>query len=767
MHYYYLFFLLWLGALNGQDCTLTISGQIIDTGTEEQLAFANIYVEEAQKGAVADENGQFSIEALCPGAYHLQFRHVGCEPERVFIQLIQDTVIQVELHHHAELIDEVIVHGSAADNTSQNSSSLNEAAILRKGDTNLGAMLDGLSGVSTIRNGAGISKPVVHGLFGNRVAILNNGIAQSGQQWGNDHAPEIDPFVADHLSVLKGVAALQYNGSSLGGVVLVEPGNIENEPHLHGQVNYLFASNGRGHTLNTRLEKASQLVNWRFTGTLKHAGDTQTPDYFLNNTGRREANAALQLEKEMSSKWSTSIYASHFATKLGVLRGSHIGNLTDLSQAVERSEPLFTEAHFSDFIESPSQAVEHSLFKFTSQHFLPSDQKLTFTYAGQLNQRREFDVRRGNDDNTRPALSLQQWNHFFSLDYNRPLGKFSILKTGLQTTLVTNTNDADTGILPLIPNYTSLKPAAFGMLTREKGKLFSELGIRYEFINLNVLTRTRDLAQDLIRYQPMFHNVSAASGLSFQHSASMKFSANLGYASRSPEVNELYSNGLHQGVSGIEEGDINLQPENALKGTLSVNWTAGDRFFFQALTYYQRINDYIYLQPQEEFRLTIRGAFPVFIYEQTDAEIAGLDLLFSYEPTHHLKLVTQYSYLRGQDLSNELPLVFMPPNRLSSGLEYAFQDGKKLSNTSVELKGEYTFKQNRLEAGQDLLAAPDAYFLFSAGLGTHLQLGSSSLHFNLRVDNLLNTRYRDFLNRLRYFADETGRNVVAGVSWEF
>ena len=53
-----------------------------------------------------------------------------------------------------------------------------------------------------LRNGSGISKPVIHGLFGNRVTILNNGITQSGQQWGNDHAPEIDPFVADHLSCL-------------------------------------------------------------------------------------------------------------------------------------------------------------------------------------------------------------------------------------------------------------------------------------------------------------------------------------------------------------------------------------------------------------------------------------------------------------------------------------------------------------------------------------------------------------------------------------
>lgn len=764
--WWWLAFLLLANNIFGQACELEINGNISDASSGEPLSFATIYLEEHKTGTTADEAGNFVLTNLCPGAYHLLLRHVGCEPEQIFIRLTADTTLSLQLEHHAELIDEVIVHGSAAENTAQNSSTISEEAILKGGDGNLGRLLNNINGVSSLSNGAGISKPIVHGLFGNRITILNNGVVQGGQQWGNDHAPEIDPFVADHLSVLKGVSALQYGGSSLGSVVLVEPDKIEDEPHLHGRLSYLFASNGRGHTINTRLERSSQFVNWRFTGTLRQQGDTQTPDYFLRNTGRKEANAALQLEKKLNNEWDAHLYLSYFNTSIGVMRGSHIGNLTDLANAVTRDVPFFTENSFSYRIEAPRQAVQHSLLKLQLKRLADDESKLTFTYAGQLNNRKEFDVRRGNRTK-KPALSLQQWTHFIETDYSRPLGGFSILKGGLQTTFIANVNQPGTGISPLIPDYNSVNPGVYASLKRERERLFSELGIRYDFTALRVATVSSSIPREIIRYEPNFSQFSAAAGLRYQLNKELQLGANLGSTRRAPAVNELYSSGLHQGVSGIEEGDINLQPELSIKGTLSLKYAINHWLFVQALTYYQRIQDYIYLQVQPNFRLTIRGAFPLYVYEQTDAELAGLDLMFSLEPNEHLKLVTQYSYLKGTDVKNDQPLVLMPPNRLSSSLEYAFEDGKRLSNTSISVKGEYTFKQNRLNDDQDLLATPDAYFLLSSELGTHWQIGTQSLHFNLRVDNILNTRYRDYLNRLRYFADELGRNVVLGINWEF
>ena len=115
-------------------------------------------------------------------------------------------------------------------------------------------------------------------------------------------------------------------------------------------------------------------------------------------------------------------------------------------------------------------------------------------------------------------------------------------------------------------------------------------------------------------------------GFKYNISDIQSITVNTGYAMRNPAINELYSNGLHQGVSGIEEGDINLKTEKAVKSTLDYKLLLGSTFSFGSLFYYQRFKDYIFLSPQEDIRLTIRGAFPVFKYEQTNAEIFGLDI---------------------------------------------------------------------------------------------------------------------------------------------
>lgn len=752
--------------LRAQSCDLSISGRILDESTGIALSFANVYVEESGQGSISDSLGKFEIKNLCPGDYHLRCSHIGCESERFFLTFQQDTSLIIYLHHHAELLDEVVVHGEAGANTSQTSNTISQKQIAEKSNENLANLLNEVAGVSTLKNGSGIAKPIIHGLYGNRVAILNNGIAQSGQQWGNDHAPEIDPTVADHLSVVKGASALAYNGSSLGGVVLVEAGPIQREPHLHGKVNYIFQSNGRGHTTNAQLERYSEVVAWKATGSFKRIGDRKTPNYFLNNTGNREANASLQLEKSFSPKWKSELYYSLFTSRLGILRGSHIGNLTDLKTALERSRPFFTEDEFSDDIEAPSQRVQHHLLKWSNRYFFNDRQVLNVFYGGQLNDRKEFDVRRGGRSDI-PALSLQQFSHFVEANYQHTLPGDWTLKSGLQYRFVDNTNNPETGVLPLIPDYESQQGSAFFIANRDQEKVFYEMGLRYDYKNLQPATITREIPRMIERFDLHFHNLSAAGGLKYHFSPHWEGSFNLGYASRNPAINELFSNGLHQGVSGIEEGDPDLQSEHSLKSTLAINWNAQEKWFVQALGYFQRVNDFIYLQPQQEFRLTIRGAFPVFRYEQTNAQLFGLDFLAYLQASKNIRITAKYAYLNGQDLSNDLPLIFMPPNNLSATIDFSFPNQKRFKNSHLKVTNRYVFEQKNLEADQDFSPAPPAYYLLGLEAATEVDWHKSQIKIFTRVDNLLNTTYRDYLNRLRYFSDDIGTNIAIGLTWIF
>ncbi|MGK0139538.1 MAG: iron complex outermembrane receptor protein, partial [Algoriphagus sp.] len=759
------FFVFMSGSLYAQECGINIHGQVIDEVTGVALPFATIYLEELELMQQADKDGYFDFDDLCTSSTHIKLSHVSCEPLRVFISIERDSVLNLYMHHHEELMDEVLVHGDKNDFRTQNSSTLDKDLISKESNKSLGELLESIAGISALKTGSGIAKPVIHGLYGNRISILNNGIAQAGQQWGNDHAPEIDPFSADHISVIKGVGALEFSGSTLGGVVLIEPKELDDEPHLHGMVNYIYQSNGRGSTFNTEFGKSVSQISWRFNGTLKGIGDQSTPAYFLTNTGRREGNASLELQKK-SKKVTHSLYLSTYNSEIGILRGSHIGNLSDLTLAFKQQEPFFTKSSFSFNIVEPRQEVSHQLLKLKSTFITKRASQWMFQYATQINNRKEFDVRRaGRSDQA--ALSLLQFAHFLEANNSHSYENGSFLKMGLQGEIKDNTNNPLTGILPLIPDYLSYKVSGFGFYQQQKNKFFYEFGARLDIKQLNVAAISRDLPRAVERFKNTFYNSSLSAGLKYDVSSQLKLNLNAGYVWRAPEVNELHSFGLHQGVSSLEIGNRNLISEESLKITASVDLSINDQLFFQALTYCQSIHNYIYLKPETASVLTIRGAFPTFSYDQTNARIVGADFLLSYEPYRKFRVISKAAILKGTDTGNDIPLVFMPSNNISNTINLSFNDGKRLKTNALSLEHKTVFRQTNLNTDQDFLATPDTYHLLNFGINSSLVLKSKTLGFGLKIENVLNLKYRDYLNRQRYFADELGRNILLRINYKF
>ncbi len=636
---------------------------------------------------------------------------------------------------------------------------------------NFSRILENESGISLIKNGSNISKPVVHGLYGNRLLILNNGIIQAGQQWGNDHAPEIDPLSADKITVIKGAAVLEYGGGSLGSIILVEPKRIVNEPHLHGQVNSAFESNGRGYNLNARIEKYTPFLAWRINGTLKKYGDRNSPDYFLTNTGFAEANFSLQLEKSWKNTVFLEIYGSTFNSRLGVLRGAHIGNLSDLKEALSRDVPFFTESDFSYQINAPKQHVSHH-FANTKVKYLISDNKiLEVVTAFQVNNRKEFDVRKSGRTDL-PALSLLQYTFNAELKYTHFLQNNFKLTIGNQNILTDNDNNSETGILPLIPDYISSKNGVFTVLSKTINKILLQYGARYDFENQNVADISGSLPREIIRYNNKFHNITSALIVNYEIKKTQSIRFSSGFAMRNPAINELYSQGLHQGVSGIEEGSEHLKTETSFKNIFEYNWLPHQNFSLGVLGYSQYFNNYIYLNPQDEFRLTIRGAFPVFKYEQTNATIQGLDLMANYTFKNMMNGMIKYSYLRGYDLSNDRPLIFMPPNSIFGNIKYRINKSFKsndleLNGLEFEINNRFVFKQNHILNSQDFALPPPAYNLLGLRASSNINLKSNNFRIFVDIDNVLNVRYRNYLNRLRYFANENGISLTLGLNYTF
>ena len=251
----------------------------------------------------------------------------------------------------------------------------------------------------------------------------------------------------------------------------------------------------------------------------------------------------------------------------------------------------------------------------------------------------------------------------------------------------------------------------------------------------------------------------------YQVSDDLSLRAGVTLRTRAPQINELYSAGLHQGVSGIEEGDASLGLERSAKFSLSGLWS-NQRFGVNGTVFYQPIDGYILLEPQEELRLTIRGAFPVFKYRGTDALLYGVNLQAYYQVSDGLKISGAMAQVQGRERANDRPLVFIPPLNFRGGLRY--EPKGWWAGWSFDAGVYVSAEQTQLETEQDFRPAPPGYTLVDLAVARRWGLaGGRKLNLRARVDNALNARYRDYLDRQRYFADAPGVDVEFGVSYEF
>ncbi len=220
---------------------------------------------------------------------------------------------------------------------------------------------------------------------------------------------------------------------------------------------------------------------------------------------------------------------------------------------------------------------------------------------------------------------------------------------------------------------------------------------------------------------------------------------------------------MHQGVSGIEEGNIALDSERGIKASVQLRGRLNDRLHVELGGYAHYFDGYIYLQPQQEFRLTIRGAFPVFSYEQCDALLRGADLKLRYALARHWDVEATWAFVHGENRTKDLPLNFMPPLNAQHSLRYELPEWKGWRNMKLALDHRYAAQQTHWDERLDFMAPPAAYHVFDLNVGGTLKLWNVEPQLRLSVENIANTSYRDYLNRQRYFADALGRSV--NVSW--
>lgn len=773
--------------------TFTVQGTVQDFHDKTMLE--NAVVKLGDFTAKTDKNGKFSFNKIPLGNYTLIAKHPDCNDYTENVGVTQDVHLAITLEHHIGEIEAVTVHGNHKTKGSVIMQTLSHSDIERNSTENLGNLLSKISGVTALKTGNNISKPVIHGLYGSRIAIVNNGVKMAEQEWGVEHAPNVDVNDFEHIDVVKGASALKYGSDAVGGAVVLEPAVLPKRDTIMGSVKLSGVSNGRGGEIAANIAKTWK-NQWfvKTGGSYKKLGDLYIPHHTLQNTGA-EVNSFNFSFGNHGFMQGFDISYSGINQEFGIFKGAHLGNNLDFRNAIKFGQPYYLD-NFSYDIVNPKQEVEHHIAKLSAYKRFENFGKLSFQYSFQINRRKEFDIRRG-ELNELPSMDLRLITHSASLTHLLERGNWS-LESGLSAGFQDNYPNPSTKARRLIPDYYRYDAGAFSVFKYKfSSKLNAEAGARYDFSRYDAYKYydAKDWNEKFDSHYPQFfvreadsriltrpildyHNFSANLGFNYKPNAVFEFKLNFARADRTPNPAELFSDGLHHSAAIIEEGDLSIQKETVYNANLSMigKFNILKGLHIEVNPYYM-ISDSFINQVPTGIESSNRGVFPVWSYQQIKARIFGIDADAELNILDNLKWNTSFSALKGDDLTHDEPLILMMPANLRNAVEFKLNTPK---NFYVRVENENVFRQKRfpirnqnldfIENGTtfneelDLSTPPSAYTLFNASVGADL---FKNLNLNFRINNIFNTEYREYLNRLRYFMPESGRNFIVTLKYNF
>jgi len=776
-------------------CSYSISGKILDTKTKESIPFANVRVRGSKKFAITDTKGNFLIKGLCDAKNTLLVSYVGyddficenCSQNGKGLRIyLNSKVFELE----SVIIQEEEIKEEGTQTISQ--ISLGEAELKSNVTQSLASSIAEEQGVTLTAVGTNVQLPVIHGLYGSRILILNNGLKHGFQNWGKDHAPEIDVSTANNVVILKGAAGVRYGAEALGGAIVVEAHPLLLNQPFGLDVRTGYQTNGKGYYINS--EVGQGLKNWTYHLGVNYTriGDRHTPDYSLTNSGKEEKSIHGGLRYQFKD-WSFKAYYSYVNQDLAILRSSVAHSGTAFVRGINSDEPVIIKP-FSYDINQPNQSTHHHLGKAELEWNYSDKASLMFRFGTQLNQRNEYDVRRNAH---KPIIDLDlitndyqlEWKHFGWMGLDGLIG--------LQVFTQDNDNNPGTGTTPFIPNYNTSRYSGFLVEMFEKGKNTYEVGVRLDYEYNNV--RGRETNQAIFRDEYSFTNLTSSLGYIRKVGDNATFRTNIGTAWRTPNMSELYSFGQHGFKTSFgllryyanENGDLrtdkvvplnesNVSPEKGYKWINEFEIQGkSSKYTFTAYSHY--IENFIFDKPIAVIG-TIRGPMPVFIFDQANAVFIGGDLTWQKKWSNSLDGTFGISYLWSRNIQKEEVLIDQPPLTTNYKLVWKAKDFWKIKSSEFSFKPSYTFRQfqaprtvraDELIDGTvaitteseifDFKDAPDGYFLLDVSWTFNLKPFEASIS----VQNLLNTSYRNYLNQMRYFADEMGRNFLFTINYKF
>lgn len=759
--------LIYIILVNYSYSQVSISGKITDKETGESLPGATVFIPDLKIGAIADEKGEYKITNLPKSRFLVQVQFIGYSYITEFIDLRTTSSKDFSMIHSSIEAQAVVITGSAIssdnDRTSYPVIPINKAFLISNSSTNIINSISSIPGISEITTGNCISKPVIRGLSYNHIVTLNEGVRQEGNQWGDEHGIEIDQFSADRIEIIKGPASLFYGSDALGGVINILEPLSPSSGTVSGEVLSHFSTNDKLTSNSAMLEGNLTGFIWRLRGSYKNSASFKTPDGNVFNSGFNEQNynALIGLNK----KWGfTHLHISRYNAFIGSIEGEK-DSLTN--QFLDANGNIVSEKVLKGRkLEVPFQNVDH--LKISSvTNFIIGNSQLKVNAGFQINNRKEF-----GESIDFPSLFFHLNTITYDIKYLFPVNE--TIETVFGVSGMTQKNE-NKGIEFLIPNYFLQDAGGFAYFKAGFKKITFNGGVRFDYRFVDSRQLLVDSSGNINNtgdtvfhaFKSSFYAFSGALGMTYRINKFFNFKFNIGRGYRSPNIAELGSNGIHEGTFRYEIGNPDLKAETSLQFDAEISYET--KYFSIVINgFYNNISNYIYQRNIDNELINVDGEnFQVFRFVQGNSVLLGFEADIDIHPVEQLHFDNSFSYVKGTNISTEVPLPFIPAGHSRHELQWTFSTSQKniIKHPFVKIGLGIYLQQNRFD---EFETKTNGYYLLSAGIGTNIKIRNQLLTIFINGDNLTDVKYFDHLSRLKEVGIfNMGRNFTFGINIPF
>jgi iron complex outermembrane receptor protein len=674
----------------------------------------------------------------------------------------------------------------------------------------LGETLKSVPGVHSTYFGPVASSPIIRGLDGPRVKVVQNGMDSSdASRVGPDHIATTEASTATQIEVLRGPSTLLYGSGAIGGVVNVVDNRLPKtrQEGLSGRVSALHDTVSNERTVSTDLNGGEDNFAWHLDAFKRKTDDYDVPEFTLDDGDVVDTLENSDIDSQgftIGAGWigddvSVSFAYGRLETDYGIPGHSH----GEHEEEEHHDDDEHDEEEHDD-----EHAEEESVFARMKQDRFQSiiDWKNLsgwFTEAHWHNAYTDYqhsEIEEGEVGTTfeNDSFESRLWAK------HTPVNGW----TGVVGLHYTNSDFSAVGEEAFTPSTETTSSALFVLEEKTIGNFLWQLGARLEHVSHkpdNAFFNNSEVNANFDSVSYTANSLSA--GFVYELADNQSFAVNLAHSERAPSSAEIFSNGIHISTSTYEVGagfdlviddsdpdDIEfslIQSNQPIEKEISNNLDITYRIQTEHLhanvsVFYNQIDDYLFQQntglefhdehdeehadeehdadeheEEHDAEEHEEEGMPVYVFNQQDAHLYGFEADIDWHLNDNLRVSAFTDYIRAKlshsdDENSNLPRI--PSMRFGAELHWE-QD-----NWHAEFGATYYSKQDKIA---EFETQTDGYTIVSAAFNYYLSLDNTDLTFYLKGNNLTNELARVHTSFLKDDAPLPARSFVLGAKISF